>query len=57
LAEHTKNHADGSPHGGPTKTHHAKGLILSKGTPTAAIEVADRGEIEPLRTSLNADRS
>ena len=27
LQEHTKNHADGSPHGGPTKTHHAKGLI------------------------------
>jgi hypothetical protein len=26
LQEHTKNHADGSPNGGPTKTHHVKGL-------------------------------
>jgi hypothetical protein len=26
LQEHTKNHADGSPAGGPTKPHHSTGL-------------------------------
>ncbi|MGE0305713.1 MAG: hypothetical protein AB7N61_24670, partial [Acidimicrobiia bacterium] len=26
LAEHTKDHADGSPAGGPTNPHHATGL-------------------------------
>ncbi|MGD9704479.1 MAG: NYN domain-containing protein [Acidimicrobiia bacterium] len=28
LAEHTKDHADGSPAGGPTNPHHATGLYL-----------------------------
>ncbi len=30
LAEHTKNHADGSPNGGPNETHHIKGLIQGR---------------------------
>jgi hypothetical protein len=31
LAEHTKDHADGSPAGGPTNPHHTTGLYPSRG--------------------------
>ena len=54
LAEHTKDHADGSPAGGPTKPHHPTGLYLKNsllwfelgdGKPILTVEVvAVRGD-------------